>query len=164
MVAAPLLLAGLERGVLADGDEHVLEQAAAARVGMDVAGDHRLETELAREPAQGGVSALVAAFVGTLQLDEEALPPEGAGKLAGGVRLAHAEPVPGAAREADEAFVSLDQLLNRKSRCSQLPLPPGRSRVRVRAREQATEVRVAAGGSRPAASGANHSPTSARSR
>ena len=96
------------------------------------------------ELAQRGVSALVAALVGTLQLDEEALRPEGAGQLANGVRLAHAQPVPGAARETDEALVSLDQLPDGKSRRPQLPLPPGRSSVRVRAREQPAEVRVAA--------------------
>ncbi len=115
VVSSPFCLTGLERGVLADGDEHVLEQAAAARVGVHVARCHGLEAEIGRKLAQGGISALVAALVGTLQLDEEAAP-ERPRQLDRHVRLAHGEPVPGAAREADEALIQLDQFLDGKSR------------------------------------------------
>src|SRR6266511_3154868 len=74
----------------------------------------------------------VAALVWTLQLDEEALRPENARQRRRSIRTAHAQPLPGTARQADEAVVQLLQqaLAERRrqglsaSRCS-LGKPPG---------------------------------------
>ena len=63
--------------------------------------------ELAREVAQPGVAAAVAALVGSLQLDVEAVPPEGERQPCRGVRVADGEPVARTAREADESLVQI---------------------------------------------------------
>ena len=83
----------------------------------------------------------VAALERPLQLDVEALRPEGAGELGGGVRVAHAEPVAGAAGEADEALVQLGEQRRIERRRQQLSFL--RPRVRVRRGQQPAEVRVA---------------------
>ena len=74
---------------------------------MDVAGDDGLDARVRGEVAQERVPARVAALERPLQLDVEALRPEGARERDGGVRVAHAEPVAGAAGEADEPLVQL---------------------------------------------------------
>ena len=141
MVAAPLLLAALERGAAADGDEDVLERGAAAVVRVDVSRRDRRDAERLRELAQARVAARVAALVRTLQLDVEAVAAERAREPHRGVRVAHREAVPRAAGEADEAVVQLLQ---------QGLIEPWRrrlavrrvARVRVRRRQQPAEVRV----------------------
>ena len=94
-VAAPLLLAAVERGAAADRDERVLEQRAPWRVGVDVAGGDGGDPEVLGEVAESRVAADVAALVGTLQLDEEALAAERRASRGGRVRVAHGEAVDG---------------------------------------------------------------------
>ena len=73
VVPAPLRLAPLERRVAADRHEHVLQEGAAARVRVGVAGRDRRHAERRRQVAQRRVPAHVAALVGPLQLDVEAV-------------------------------------------------------------------------------------------
>ena len=141
MVAAPLALARLERGVVADRDEDVLERGAARVVSVDVAGDDRPDARMLGQVAEVSVPARVTALERPLQLDVEALRPEGARERCGGVRVAHAEPVAGTAGEADEALVQLGEQRGIERRRQQLAfLWPG---LGVRGGQQAAEVRVA---------------------
>ncbi len=110
-------------------------------VRVDVAGDERPDARVRREVAQERVAAGVAALERPLQLDVEALRPEGAGELDGHVRVAHAEPVARAAGEADEPVVQLRQQRRVERRRQQLSLL--RPRVRVRRGEEPAEVRIA---------------------
>ncbi len=109
VVAAPLRLAAVERGAAADRDERVLERGAARVVRMDVAGRDGRDAEVAGELAQPREAARVAALVRPLELDVEAVAPERRGELRSVVRPVHAEPVAGAAGEADEALVQLQR-------------------------------------------------------
>ena len=143
MVAAPLLLAALERGAAADGDEDVLQRGAAAVVGVDVSRRDGLDAERLRELAQARVAPRVAALVRPLQLDVEAVAAEGAREPHRGVRVAHREAVARAAGETDEAVVQLLQLSLVKAWRRRLAVRRV-ARVRVRRGEQPAEVRVPA--------------------
>ena len=126
-----------------DRDEHVLERGAAQGVRMDVAGDDGLHARMSGEVAQERVPARVAALERPLQLDVEALRPEGAGERGGGVRVTHAEALPRAAGEADEPLVQLGEQARVERGRQQDPLL--RPRVRVRRGQEPAEVRVALG-------------------
>ena len=76
-------------------------------VRVDVAGGDSADAEIAGELAQRRIPPGIAAQVRPLELDEEALPPEGAGEPGGAVRVAYGEPMARAAREADETLVAL---------------------------------------------------------
>ena len=152
-VAAPLLLAAVERGAAADRDERVLEERAPRRVGVDVAGGDGGDAEVLGEVAESRVATHVAALVRTLELDEEAL----AGRRRCASRAAafgslHREAVAGAAGEADEAVrVLLDERwpTDGSERLTILPArPPGAC---MRLGEDAAQVRVALGSTRRAA-------------
>src|SRR5262249_59410352 len=87
VVAAPFGLAPVEGAAVADGDQDVLQRRAPGMVRVDVAGDERGDAELLCEPAKCGVASCVAAFVRTLQLDEEAVAPERVREPCGGVGI-----------------------------------------------------------------------------
>src|SRR5207253_2156096 len=76
MVAAPLALAALERGPVPDRDEDVLERRTRGRVRVRIAGRDGGDAEGGSEVAQRCVPAPIAALVGALELDEEAVAPE----------------------------------------------------------------------------------------
>ena len=95
------------------------------------------------EVAQERVPARIAALERPLQLDVEALRPEGAGKRGGRVRVAHSEALPRAAREAHEPLVQLREQ-GRVERGWQQPLPSAACR-RVRRGQQPAEVCVSLG-------------------
>ena len=114
MVAAPLLLAAVERGAAADGDQRVLEGAPPLVVDMDVAGGDGGDTQIAGELAEGGIPAGVAALVRTLELDVEAVGPECGRSPGGAVRVAHPEPVACAAGETHEPLGALEQGVQRQ--------------------------------------------------
>ncbi len=97
VVAPPLPLAALERGAAADGDEHVLEGGAATVVRVHVPRRDRPDAERGGKVAQVRVAPRVAALVRPLQLDVEAVAPEGARKPRCRVRVADREPVAGTA-------------------------------------------------------------------
>ena len=126
---------------MADRDEDVLERGAARMVRMGVPGDDGLDAGVLGEIAQERVAARVPALERPLQLDVEALPPERAGELGGGVRVADAEPVARAAGEADEAVVQLREQHGIERWRHELSFFG--PRVRVRRGEQPAEVRVA---------------------
>ena len=142
VVAAPLLLAAVERGAAADRDERVLECATPLVVGVDVAGGDGGDAEVAGELSQGGDAAGVAALVRALELDVEAVPPERRRDARGSVRILRPQAVPCAARQADEAVGVREQRLERQLRGKGIGalLRPG---ARVRLGEQPAEVRVA---------------------
>ena len=109
VVAAAQGLGGVERGVLADGHEGVLQPRARGRVRVDVARGHAGDAEAVGERGQAAVERAVVAVEGALQLDAEGVAPEGAQQPAHG-RLV-ADPLARAAAEADQALgVGLDVL------------------------------------------------------
>ena len=151
MVAAPLALAAVERGAVADRDEHVLERRAARVVRVDVAGRDGRDAERRGEVRERGVAARVAALVRALELDVEAR--RGTRARAGRRRSGRAtrEPVARAAGEADEAFGVGGDDVERRRRREQVALAAGDAGAGVRVGEDPAEVRVAAPGSRRAA-------------
>ncbi len=74
------------------------------------------------EVAQQCVPARVAALERPLQLDVEALRPEGLRKRGGGVRVTHAEALPRAAGEAHEPLVQLREQAGSSAGGSRSPL------------------------------------------
>ena len=76
---------------------------------MDVAGDDGLQPRMGCDVPQQCVAAGVAALERSLQLDVEALRPEGAGQRQGRVRVVDAETLACAAGEADEPLVELGE-------------------------------------------------------
>ena len=73
MIATPLLLAAVERGAAADGDQSVLEGAPPLVVDMDVTRGDGGDPQIAGELAESGVPAGVASLVRALELDVEAV-------------------------------------------------------------------------------------------
>jgi len=143
-VPAALPLAAVERGAVADGNEHVLERCAPRVMGVHVARHDRGHAEHAGEVPQRCVAAHVAALVGTLELDVEALGAEGPGEVGGGVGIAHAEAAAGTAREAHEALVQLLKERGLERRLPQLRLVSRWPRACMGGGEEPAEVRVAA--------------------
>jgi hypothetical protein len=143
VVAASLLLAALERGAAADGDENVLERNAAAVVRVDVPRGDRLDAERVGEVAQACVPARVAALEGALQLDVEAVAAECVRQPRRRVRIAHGKAVARAARKTDEPLVQLLEQCLVEPRRRRLAVRRV-SRVRVRGGQEPAEVRVAA--------------------
>ena len=111
---------------MADRDEDVLERGAPRMVRVDVAGDDGLDAGVLGEVAQERVPTRVAALERPLQLDVEALPPERLREPGGRVRVADAEPVAGAAGEADEALVQLREQRRVERGRQRALLPSGR--------------------------------------
>ncbi len=114
MVAAAQRLGGVERGVLADGHESVLQPCARGRVGVDVAGGHARHPEAIGQRGQAAVERAVVTMEGTLQLDAERVAPEGAQQPAHRRLVAHA--LARAAAEADQAFGVVLDVLERDAR------------------------------------------------
>ena len=142
VVAAPLALAAVERGARADRDEHVLERGAARVVRVHVSRRDGVHVQRLRQVAQRRVAARVAAFVRSLQLDEEAVAAERLREPRRGVRIAHRQPVPRAAGETDEPLVEPFEQARVERRRQRLPSFL-RTRPRMRGGEQPAEVRVA---------------------
>ena len=143
-VAAPLVLARLERGAAADRDEHVLQRRAARVVRVDVAGRDGRHAQVLGEVAEERVPAGVAALEGALELDVEAVRPKASREPRGRVRVADAEPVARTAGEADETRRSTPRASAWSSAGgsgSRLLRP----RPRVRSGQEPAEVRVARG-------------------
>ena len=76
-VGAPQRLAGLERQVVARGDEGVLERDAGGGVGVDVAGRDAAQPKARGERGERAVAGAVAGEERALQLDAQALAAEG---------------------------------------------------------------------------------------
>ena len=144
-VPAPLRLAAVEGGATADRHEHVLERRAAGRVRMDVAGGDGIDAEMRGQVAEQRIAPRIAACVGALQLDEEAVTPKGLREPGGSIGVAQAEPVTRAPGEADEPLGELRHRLRLDGRGEEHPvLLPGRPRPRMGCGEDPAQVRVAA--------------------
>ena len=141
VVSAPLALGAFERRAVLDRHHRVLEQRALRVMRVDVARGDRLHADRFRQVAQPHVSLRVAALVGPLQLDEEPVSPEHRGQLGGAVRIAGAEPVPRAARKADQAVVELREQVPVEARREQLGFFG--TGARMCCCEQPAQVRVA---------------------
>ena len=76
-VGAAQRLAGLEREVVAQRDEGVLQRDARAGVGVDVAGRDAAQAEARARARRARVAGAVAGEEGALQLDAQALGAEG---------------------------------------------------------------------------------------
>ena len=142
MVAAPLALAAVDRRAVADRDERVLERRPRRHVCVGVAGRDRLHPKRLGEVAKRGVAAGVAALVRPLELDEEAVAPERLREPRRRVRVAHGKPGARAAGEAHEPLVQLLEATLLERRRQQLVLAAGKTRTRMRRRQQAAQVRV----------------------
>ena len=86
VVAAPQRLGGVERRVLADRDERVLQARALGGVRVDVAGGDGRDAEPLGEPRQPAVQRAVVARERALQLDAQAIAAEA--RRAGGASSA----------------------------------------------------------------------------
>ena len=75
-VAAPQRLGRVERRVVAQRHEGVLQRRPRERVGVDVPGGHRGEPQPRSQPRQAPVARTVVALEGPLQFDEQVLGPE----------------------------------------------------------------------------------------
>jgi hypothetical protein len=141
VVAAAQRLGRVERRVLADRDERVLQSRALARVRVDVAGGDGRDVQPLGERGEAAVEHAVVALERPLQLDAERVAAERAQQPAHRRLVAHA--VARAAAEADEALRVLLDVGQRHARRVDDRPALGRARVRVRLREQAAEVRPA---------------------
>ena len=99
-VAAPQRLRRVERRVVAQGDERVLQRRARVRVRVDVARRHRRHPQPLRQPGEPAVARPVVALERPLQLDAQALAPEGGQQPPQRRLVVHA--VARAAAQADE--------------------------------------------------------------
>ena len=133
-VAAPQRLGRVERRVVAQGDERVLQRRPRVRVRVDVARRDRGDAEALGQPGEHPVARAVVALERALQLDAQAVLPEGVQQPA--QRRLVVDAVARAAAQADEARGVLLQRLQRDGR-GRLALVP---RVGVRAREDPGEV------------------------
>ncbi len=134
MVPAPLALAAVERGSVADRDERVLQPGPPRMMGVDVAGRDGRHAEHCGQIFERSVSAPVAALERALQLDVERTR-ERTRQTHRRVRVDHTEAVPGAARERDQPFGMLGDDVDRRRR---------RLTIGMRVREDPAEVCVAA--------------------
>ena len=118
VVSPPLGLAGIQRGVAPDRYQGVLQERAPQRVGVHVPGACNAHPQGGGELCQEPVSAGIAAPVGPVQLDGEAVLPEHPAKPAGdalGVTQPAASHQPGdgtVARAAREAVQPLGVALD----------------------------------------------------
>ena len=137
VVAAPQRLGGVERRVLADRHEGVLQVGAVARVRVDVAGGDRRDAEPLGEPRQPAVERAVVARQRALQLDAEGVAAEGSQQAAHRRLVAHA--AARAAAEADEAGGVLGDVVQRDGGLGAVALRSV-TRVRMGAGQQPAEV------------------------
>ena len=112
---------------------------------VDVARRNGRNADRRGQLPQHRVATSVAALERTLKLDEEPIAPKGLRQTRRGVRIPHREPMPCAARQADETLVAFLQQFLRERRVQQLALSPGHPRVGMRRGQQPAEVRVAGG-------------------
>jgi hypothetical protein len=113
-VAASQRLGRVERRVIAQGDERVLQRRPRVRVRVDVPCRHRSNPEPLGQPGKTAVARAIVALERALQLDVQLLAPE-RGQQAAQRRLV-VHPMARAAAEADEPRGVLLQRLERDDR------------------------------------------------
>ena len=133
-VAAPQRLGRVERRVVAQRHEGVLQRCPRERVGVDVPGGHRGQPQPRSQPGQAPVARTVVALEGPLQFDEQVLGPEGSAQPAQRRFVVH--PLAGAAAEAHEPGGVILDRLQRHGRRGLTRVAP----VRVRTREDPAQV------------------------
>ena len=141
VVAAAQRLGRVERAVLADRHERVLQAGAPERVRVDVAGGHARHAEPGGQRGQAAVERAVVTVEGALQLDPERVVPEDPQQAAHRRLVAHA--VARAATEADEPRRVGLEVVEPDRRGAEDPAARVVARVRVRAREEPAQVRPA---------------------
>ena len=145
VVAAPLALAAVERGAVADRDEHVLERRAPRVVRVHVAGRDRRRRRASRRGragARSGARRRARTGAGARRRSGRGRTRCASRAAAFGSRTR--EPVARAAGEADEPLVQLlEQRADRAPAASGSALLPGGRVCACAAREQPAEVRVA---------------------
>ena len=143
-VAAPLALAAVERGAAADRDEHVLERERGAG-GARARRRSRRSRRRASRRARAGARCRRASprSYGRWSSTKKRSRPKAAASRAAAFGSRTREPVPRAAREADEALVALDQRRRAGSSGGSGSRAFLRARSRMRRGEQPAEVRVA---------------------
>ena len=143
LVAAPLALGAVERGAVANRDEHVLQPRAAKVMCMHVAGRNRRHVERRGELGQPRIAPNVASPVRSLKLDVKR-PRKRARQARGTLRVGDSQAMTCAAREADDPFRVRHDDVERRLRRQQLALAPGHARSRVDVGEDPAQVGVAA--------------------
>ena len=133
-VAAAQRLRRIERRVVAQGDERVLQRRARERVRVDVAGRHRRHAQPLGQPGEPAVARAVVALERPLQLDAQVLAPEGGQQPPQRRLVVHA--LARAPAQADEPGGVLLERLQRHGRRRLAVI----ARVGVRAGEDATEA------------------------
>jgi hypothetical protein len=139
VVAAAQRLGGVEGRVLADSHERVLQARALAGVGVDVARGDGAQPPPRRDAGQLAVDRAVVAPERPLQLDAQALAPEGPHEPPQGAVVAHA--ALGTAREADEPGRVLLDVAERDRGGDDVAPARRVARVGVGAREQPAQAR-----------------------
>jgi hypothetical protein len=120
--------------VVAQRDERVLQRRARARVRVDVARRHRAQPQPRGERSQPPVARPVVALEGALELDAQALGPEGVAQPLERRRVV--DPVARAAAQAHETGGVLLERLERHHRRRLLRI----TRVGVRVRDDPAQV------------------------
>jgi hypothetical protein len=152
VVAATQRLAGVERGVVAERHERVLQLGPGARVRVDVAGGHASDPQPPGVRCQRTVARAIVAGVWALQLHVQALRAERVEQppghalpilIAAGRRAREHGPS-GAARQADEALGVVDHRLHVHPRLRQLASSGGVAGVPVGEGDDPAEVAPAA--------------------
>ncbi len=138
-VPAPLRLRAVQRRMQPHRHERVLQRRPGARVGVDVAGDDARHPDAPREHLQAAVARAVVTQQGPLQLEAQTLGAEGLAQPAQCPLVVDA--MPGATREAHQPVRVLEHRLQRRGRLRGRRAGTSLARVRVRARENATQVR-----------------------
>jgi len=143
VVAAAQRLGGVERRVLADGDEGVLEAGAPRRVRVGVAGRDTRHAETPRQRLEAAVERPVVTMERALELDSEPIVAEDPQQPAHRRFVMHA--VTGAAAEADEALGVRLEVVETDRRGAEDPPRRVVTGMRVRVCEKPAEVRPAGG-------------------
>ena len=147
VVAASQRLACVERGVVGERHERVLQLGPGARVRMDVAGGHAPDSQSPCLRRQCAVARTVVAGVRALQLHVQAIPPERVQQPSrNGLVVAAASDhrALGAARQADQALGVVDHRLHVNPRLAALAPRRAVTGVRVGERDDPAEVAPAA--------------------
>ena len=138
VVAPAQRLGGIQRRVLADRHEGVLQARALARVGVDVAGRHARHAQPPGQRGQAAVERPVMTREGALQLDAQAVGPEGLQQPAHRRLVAHA--ALRATAQADEPLRMLEHVLQRHRRVAREARLARLARVGMGAGQQPAEV------------------------
>ena len=144
VVAAPLALAAVERRALADRDEHVLQlRVGAAWCACASPVATVCTPSVSARSRSAAFRRTSPRSYGRWSSTKKRSRPNARASRRRGVRVAHGEPVPRAAGEADEPVVQLEEALLEQRGIERRVLGPG-PRPRVRRGQQPAEVRVAA--------------------